>query len=78
MTALTRPLEKVLAIVNQANEASNDASIAVQLKEFAALPSSEKDKVQPLFVARVFPLVFGDNAAVQGSEAYEQQRQVPW
>lgn len=77
MTALTRPLEKVLAIVNQANEASN-ASIAVQLKEFTALPSSEKDKVQPLFVARVFPLVFGDNAAVQGSEAYEQQRQVPW
>jgi len=68
----------VLAIVNQANEASNNTSIAVQLKVFAGLPSSEKDKVQSLFVARVFPLVFGDNAAVQGSEGYELQHQVPW
>lgn len=78
MAALSRPLEVLLAIVNQANEASNNTSIAVQLKEFAGLPSSEKDKVQSLFVARVFRLVFGDNAAAQGSEGYEQQRQVPW
>lgn len=71
-------LETVLAIANQANEANNSASLTAQLKEFADLPSSEKDKVQSLFVTRVFSLVFGDNAAVQGSEGYELQRQVPW
>ncbi|OJI96570.1 hypothetical protein ASPVEDRAFT_35958 [Aspergillus versicolor CBS 583.65] len=71
-------LETVLAIANQANEANNSASLTAQLKEFADLPSSEKDKVQSLFVTRIFSLVFGDNAAVQGSEGYELQRQVPW
>ncbi|OJJ62434.1 hypothetical protein ASPSYDRAFT_142902 [Aspergillus sydowii CBS 593.65] len=77
-SALTCSPETVLAIVSQANEASNSTSIAEQLKKFAVLPCSEKDKVRPLFVTSVFALVFGDNAAVQGSEDYELQRQVPW
>ncbi len=77
-SALTCSPETVLAIVSQANEASNSTSIAEQLKKFAVLPRSEKDKVRPLFVTSVFALVFGDNAAVQGSEDYELQRQVPW
>ncbi|KAL5339069.1 hypothetical protein BJX70DRAFT_364917 [Aspergillus crustosus] len=79
MSGATPTPEKVVTIIEEANGGNyNTSEVSSLLLEFADLPDSEQDKVRPAFVTKVFPLVFGDNAFVQGSEDYELQRQIPW
>ncbi|KAL4886766.1 hypothetical protein BJY04DRAFT_213520 [Aspergillus karnatakaensis] len=79
MSGATPSLDKVVSIIEEANgQDYNTSSISSLLGQFADLPDSEQDKVRPSFVEKAFPLVFGDNAFVQGSQDYELQRQVPW
>jgi hypothetical protein len=69
----------VVAIIENARGSGGyNSTVGNILSEWADLPVSKQDKVRPSFVSKVFPLVFGDNAFVQGSENYELQRQVPW
>ncbi|KAL4941529.1 hypothetical protein BDV06DRAFT_212600 [Aspergillus oleicola] len=74
--------ETVIAILEKANGDDN-TRVAEILNDFVDHPASDKDAARPLFVAKVFPLVFADKAIVQESESensgdYERQRQVPW
>jgi hypothetical protein len=85
MASATPSLETVVAIIENArgsargyNSTAETTEVGSILSEWADLPVSKQDKVRPSFVSKVFPLVFGDNAFVQGAENYELQRQVPW
>ncbi|KAL2797152.1 hypothetical protein BJX66DRAFT_298295 [Aspergillus keveii] len=85
MASATPSLETVVAIIENArgsargyNSTAENTEVGSILSEWADLPVSKQDKVRPSFVSKVFPLVFGDNAFVQGAENYELQRQVPW
>ncbi|OGM44466.1 hypothetical protein ABOM_006938 [Aspergillus bombycis] len=72
-------LPSVAAIVNGANlNPSNIPQVEVLFAQFASLSPAEKDNERGSFVDKVFPLFFGENAVVDGSSAYEAQRQVPW
>ncbi|KAL4918277.1 hypothetical protein BDW62DRAFT_210562 [Aspergillus aurantiobrunneus] len=77
MAPPTPSLETVVTIVDKAN-GEDDSNVADILSQFADLPSSKQDRVRSLFVTKMFPLVIGDNALVQGAGDYELQRQVPW
>ncbi|KAL3463406.1 hypothetical protein BJX64DRAFT_120493 [Aspergillus heterothallicus] len=78
MAVTTPSPETVVALVEKANENANSTQVEHLLSQWADLPVSKQDKVRPSFVSKVFPLVFGDKAFVQGLENYELQRQVPW
>ncbi|KAL2802687.1 hypothetical protein BJX63DRAFT_414200 [Aspergillus granulosus] len=78
MAGATPSPETVIAVIEKANENANSTEVGIILSQWADLPVSEQDKVRPSFASKVFPLVFGDNAFVQGADNYELQRQVPW
>lgn len=51
---------------------------AALLSAFTGLSDSEKETARASTAGKVFPLVFGEAAAVEGSEKYKLQRKVPW
>ncbi|RDW70583.1 FAD-binding oxidoreductase [Aspergillus mulundensis] len=69
--------EVVVATVSKANGQDNKQVLEI-LGQYADLSAAEQDNAWPLFVAKVFSLVFGDKAFVRGSSDYELQRQLPW
>lgn len=48
------------------------------LASFAALSDSEKETARPSTVGKVFGLVFGESAVVEGSATYEAHHKQPW
>ncbi|KNG90990.1 hypothetical protein ANOM_000680 [Aspergillus nomiae NRRL 13137] len=71
-------LPSVAAIVNGADlDPSNIPQVESLFAQFVSLSPAGKDDQRGSFVDRVFPL-FGDHAVIDGSSAYEAQRQVPW
>ena len=48
------------------------------LSRFSNLSDIEQDRERATYVSTVFPLLFGKDSVVQGSNGYESQRQAPW
>ncbi|KAJ5781184.1 hypothetical protein N7457_006344 [Penicillium paradoxum] len=48
------------------------------LTNFTALPEDDKSSARAALLAAIFPLVFGDNALVEGSPTYEESRSQAW
>ncbi|KAE8374065.1 hypothetical protein BDV26DRAFT_296330 [Aspergillus bertholletiae] len=48
------------------------------VSEFAGLSDIEQDRERTAYVSTVFPLIFGKDSVVQGSNCYEAQRQASW
>ncbi|KAB8274993.1 6-hydroxy-D-nicotine oxidase [Aspergillus minisclerotigenes] len=72
-------LPSVAAIVNGANlDPKNIPQVETLFEQFTNLSPTERDNERGSFVEKVFPLFFGENAVVDGSSAYEAQRQVAW
>lgn len=72
-------LPSVAAIVNGANlDPKNIPQVETLFEQFTNLSPTERDNERGSFMEKVFPLFFGENAVVDGSSAYEAQRQVPW
>ncbi|KAL2821356.1 FAD-binding domain-containing protein [Aspergillus cavernicola] len=79
MAASAPSPDTVVAVIKKANGGKRNCTAVEEiLLEYANLSPLEQDKVRPLFVTKVFPLVFGDNAFVRGSDDYAIQQQVPW
>ncbi|KAL4907268.1 hypothetical protein BDW74DRAFT_176049 [Aspergillus multicolor] len=66
----------VIATIRKANGQDNEQVLKL-LNQYAGLSTSTQDNARSSFVAKVFPLVFGDKALVRGSSDYETQRQLP-
>lgn len=49
-----------------------------RVSEFMNLDSYAKRKALPAMIEEVFPLVFGDEAAVEGSVNFEELKGSPW
>ncbi|KAB8255519.1 hypothetical protein BDV32DRAFT_161887 [Aspergillus pseudonomiae] len=52
--------------------------IEALLSSFAGLSDIEQDRERATYVSTAFPLLFGRDSVVQGSNGYESQRQAPW
>ncbi|RAQ65178.1 hypothetical protein COH20_006906 [Aspergillus flavus] len=48
------------------------------LSRFSSLSDIEQDRERATYVSTIFPLLFGKDSVVQGSNGYESQRQAPW
>ncbi|KAL4745783.1 hypothetical protein BDW72DRAFT_46261 [Aspergillus terricola var. indicus] len=48
------------------------------ISEFNSLPTDKKRSARPSTLTKVFPLVFGDNAIINGSPLYEEHWTQPW
>lgn len=48
------------------------------LSQFSALPEKDEDGLRSSVSAKVFQLIFGQNAFTQDSDGFNTQRQVPW
>ncbi len=48
------------------------------LSKFDTLSESEKESERANTLAEIFPLVFGEKAALKSSANYEELRQTPW
>ncbi|GAB1196933.1 hypothetical protein APSETT444_006213 [Aspergillus pseudonomiae] len=64
---------------NQLNlERETICEIEALLSSFAGLSDIEQDRERATYVSTAFPLLFGRDSVVQGSNGYESQRQAPW
>ncbi|KAL2814270.1 hypothetical protein BJX63DRAFT_442530 [Aspergillus granulosus] len=57
---------------------STRAEVEAVLSDFAGLPEEKKGAARASLLAKIFPLVFGENALVEGSASYEENRTQPW
>jgi hypothetical protein len=48
------------------------------ISEFNSFLMAKKQSARPSTLAKVFPLVFGDNAIIKGSPLYEEHWTQPW
>ncbi|PYI06881.1 6-hydroxy-D-nicotine oxidase [Aspergillus sclerotiicarbonarius CBS 121057] len=70
----------VAAIVNHASHLEQEKVVQIEtlLSRFDGLTAAEQSQERASYVSAAFPLVFGPDAVVHGSNGYEPQRQVPW
>jgi hypothetical protein len=56
----------------------NIKHVAEVLVQFNALSPEEQDNARSSVIEKIFPLVLGDNAAVEGSPSFSQLKVKPW
>ncbi|KAE8417985.1 hypothetical protein BDV36DRAFT_255103 [Aspergillus pseudocaelatus] len=73
-------LPSIAAIINGANlDPTNISQVETFFEQYANLSPTEKDKgTRILRRESLPPFSSGENVVVDGSRAYEAQRQVPW
>jgi len=69
---MTSPSEILAKIPIESKEAEE------YLSQFASLSEEEKKAIRPAAIEKLFPLVFGDIAAIESSESFAQLKQKPW
>jgi len=48
------------------------------LSQFVALGKEEKEAARPAIIEKAFPLIFGEEAAIEGSANFKEFKQSPW
>lgn len=66
----------ILEIVAVAADARPEAEAC--LSAFAALSEDDQEATRSTTIAKLFPLVFGDIAAVESSENFQELKESPW
>lgn len=74
--ASTSSFRALMAAIACAPENSHKAEQC--LSQFASLSGEERKEALPSTIELIFPLVFGKDAAVENSAAYDELRMKPW
>lgn len=69
---MTSPTELLANLKIESKEAEE------YLSRFASLSDEENKTARPAAIEKLFPLLFGDIAAIESSESFAQLRQKPW
>ena len=72
MTSTSEILAKIQIAPAQSKEAEEC------LSKFASLSEEEKKSARPSTIEKIFPLAFGDIAAIETSETFEKLKRKPW